>query len=409
MRTFIQLSMVCVLSFCVSPLIWASDANGAANNVHALVDQGWALENEGRSQQALALFNKALEMDPDDFLVHKHLGIHWAREGRFVQAIQELNLAVELNPRDASSNYNLGLVYQVHHEYEKAVASYTRAINLNANYSSAIQNRAHAYWDLKDYKDAIKDYSRIIAKNPQMEGALLFALAFVLMVLVLTVVIIWRWNVANGIVMGNLRMAAEILYTNPGHQPGPVQSMEGSYRGRTILVEYLPWATQGRYGNGGRKVYVKAPVHLPPEGTRRTAGWFEKFLGLPSKPTEFTVLMGKDLVYAESLNCDGTNLEWQQRPLSKQEITLMFDRLVEGALAVEAGKSEEQRVNGASQAALRQRSRMLLMGIGVFSVGISLLAVQNLSNHASNRVQYLIFLLFFIFIVFVNGGMRRRG
>ena len=153
-----------------APLPVASDIAA----VHALVAKGWALENQEKDQEALALYNQALQLDPKDFLVHKHLGIHWSREGKYGDGIQELKLAVELNPKDASSSYNLGLVYQWAKQYQNALGSYNQAIALNPSYYNAIINRGTVNLILTNYKEAVDDFSNCLAMNPKEADAYMY-------------------------------------------------------------------------------------------------------------------------------------------------------------------------------------------------------------------------------------------
>jgi len=128
----------------------------------AIVQQGWNLETQGRLDQALALYNQALAIDPNCAVAYKHLGTNFSRRGAFDKAIPQFKKAISLDPSHASSYYNLGTVYISAGQYDNAILSLTTAINLNPNYSGAILNRATAYLSISQYKAALEDYSRYL-------------------------------------------------------------------------------------------------------------------------------------------------------------------------------------------------------------------------------------------------------
>ena len=112
-------------------------------------------------------------------------GTAYARQGDFENAIADYNKAIELNSMFVDAYYNRGLIYEDRglgnilsgrDYFEKAIADYDKAIDLNPNFAKAYNNRGIAYYNLgliayalpnilkgQDYfEKAIADYDKAI-------------------------------------------------------------------------------------------------------------------------------------------------------------------------------------------------------------------------------------------------------
>ncbi len=136
-----------------------------------LVQQGWNLETGGRWDEAFALYNKAIETDPNCAVAYKHRGTVYTRKGAFEKAIPEFQKAAELDPAHASTFYNLGNLYLGMADYDRAIENFSKAIELNPGYTSAILNRASTYARKKDMARAVEDYDRYLKILPKDKDA----------------------------------------------------------------------------------------------------------------------------------------------------------------------------------------------------------------------------------------------
>ena len=66
-------------------------------------------------------FDRAIEFQPKDAMVHMLYGMHFSRLKKSDKALQQFELAEKLDPEDANLLYNLGLVYFDLKQYDKAV------------------------------------------------------------------------------------------------------------------------------------------------------------------------------------------------------------------------------------------------------------------------------------------------
>lgn len=92
-------------------------------------------------------------------------------EGRQQEAMDEYSKAIELDSNCAAAYNNRGAVYDELGQHEKALKDYDKAIELNPNYSNAYYNRGITYKNLEQHEKAIDDYARAIQLNPELKNA----------------------------------------------------------------------------------------------------------------------------------------------------------------------------------------------------------------------------------------------
>ncbi len=70
--------------------------------------------NEQQSAQALEYFNKALELNSNNYYAHNQLAIIKRQQGEFTQAEKHLQQALSIWPEFASAHYNIGILYELY-------------------------------------------------------------------------------------------------------------------------------------------------------------------------------------------------------------------------------------------------------------------------------------------------------
>ncbi len=81
-------------------------------NRGAWVQLGHSYFDSGQSMEAIAAYDKALELNSNDPNVLTDQGIMFRRVGWFDKAIENFNRANSLNPAHQQSLFNLGIVYR---------------------------------------------------------------------------------------------------------------------------------------------------------------------------------------------------------------------------------------------------------------------------------------------------------
>jgi tetratricopeptide (TPR) repeat protein len=91
------------------------------------------LDAAGRSDEALAHYMKALKLDPNQASTHNNLGIFLASRGRTDEALSHYLRALEINPDFGEVQYNLGNLLQDVGRNDEALSHYLLALDLNSN------------------------------------------------------------------------------------------------------------------------------------------------------------------------------------------------------------------------------------------------------------------------------------
>jgi tetratricopeptide (TPR) repeat protein len=89
-------------------------------------------------------------------------GLAYYNQQKYAQAIADYNKAIELDPNDADAYYNRGIAYADQQEYAQAIADYNKAIELDPKYAYAYYNRGIAYYNQQKYAQAIADFNKTL-------------------------------------------------------------------------------------------------------------------------------------------------------------------------------------------------------------------------------------------------------
>jgi tetratricopeptide (TPR) repeat protein len=160
------------------------------------VKNGFLLHQQGKVEQAKIIYQKALEIDPQNFNALQLLGLVFLEQGDLERSVEFLQQAVQIKPSETiclmnlanaffklsqyskalelyfkSSNidpslsqafYGLGLCYDHLGQWEEAILSYSNAIVLRPNFVDALQNRGACYEEIKEWQLAIDNYDEVI-------------------------------------------------------------------------------------------------------------------------------------------------------------------------------------------------------------------------------------------------------
>ncbi len=77
-----------------------------------LYDQGDALKEEGKFEEAVERYQAALELDPDYALAHSALAVVHGKLGQHEKAVEHAQRVCELEPQDPFSYTALSVIYQ---------------------------------------------------------------------------------------------------------------------------------------------------------------------------------------------------------------------------------------------------------------------------------------------------------
>jgi len=128
-----------------------------------------ALSELGRVDEALQTYNKALALNPRNYIAQGHMVFPqsilyrgrasiYCKKGEFRRAIDDLTQAARCNPESISNYMERAKVYVHLKEYDKAVTDFTKVISIEPSNLEAYSRRAEMYKKLGRADLAKRDY-----------------------------------------------------------------------------------------------------------------------------------------------------------------------------------------------------------------------------------------------------------
>jgi tetratricopeptide (TPR) repeat protein len=138
--------------------------------------RGLFLREKGERDRAIADFNEAIRLDPNDPDAYNARSGSWLLDmGDVDRALSDLNESIAHAPQNADSAIfygNRGNVWlEQKRDFDRAIVDYTHAIRLDPENSSAHLNRGVAWKELGQFDRAITDYTAAIRLSPRSETA----------------------------------------------------------------------------------------------------------------------------------------------------------------------------------------------------------------------------------------------
>ncbi len=123
------------------------------------------------TEKAIMASRKALSLDPDLAEAHKALGFTHAIQGRLGEALKCYYRAVELNPNYSAPITNIAVILEQQGKYFEALQWTQRALSLNPGAPISYFNVGDVFWDLHDIDRAEEWYQKALSLGPDYEPA----------------------------------------------------------------------------------------------------------------------------------------------------------------------------------------------------------------------------------------------
>src|SRR5262249_8932185 len=141
---------------------------------------GNALSRQGKVDEAIAAYRKAIENDPKLAGAHYNLGTALGRQGKLGEAIAEFRKAIELDPKSALAHCNLGIALSMRGNRDEALAELRKAVELDPKLHQAHGNLALLLAacpepKLRDPRRAVESATKAVELAPN-EGAYWYVL-----------------------------------------------------------------------------------------------------------------------------------------------------------------------------------------------------------------------------------------
>jgi protein O-mannosyl-transferase len=141
------------------------------NYVAAHYNLGNALFQKGQLEEALAQYQKAVEINPNDAEAHINLGNALFQNEQLDEALAQFQKAIEINPNDAETHYNLGNALFQKGQLDEAVAQFQRALEIDPNSFATHYNLGGALFQKGRLDDAITQFQEVLRLKPDFRPA----------------------------------------------------------------------------------------------------------------------------------------------------------------------------------------------------------------------------------------------
>jgi hypothetical protein len=111
-----------------------------------------------RLREAIARFQRVMELAPDEPLYHRNICELYRSQSRLDEAVFHGRRAVELAPEDPGAHYNLGVILYDRLENDEAIASIRRALELEPKMASAHFELAESLLLTGQFEEGWKEY-----------------------------------------------------------------------------------------------------------------------------------------------------------------------------------------------------------------------------------------------------------
>jgi len=128
--------------------------------------RGNAHYEAGQYQEALAAYNRALELRPDDPDTLNNRGITLGHLGRHEEALADYNRSLDLRRDDPATLTNRGVTLRHLERYEEALADHNRSLELRPDDPDTLTNRGNSLYHLRRYEEALAEHNRSLELRP---------------------------------------------------------------------------------------------------------------------------------------------------------------------------------------------------------------------------------------------------
>lgn len=142
------------------------------NNCVANCELGHALMRNGKLDEAVIQFCKALKINPNYEEAHANLGCTLARQKKVNDAIYHYQEALRINQNNAKAHNNLGVLLAGKGKVNDAIYHYKEGLRINPKYGGAYYNLGKIYANKGDIENAILFYKKTLQVSPNMAEAL---------------------------------------------------------------------------------------------------------------------------------------------------------------------------------------------------------------------------------------------
>jgi Flp pilus assembly protein TadD len=129
------------------------------------------LSKRGLYREAIPMFQKTLETDPDNWIALSNIGYAYFKIGRLDEADRDLTRAIQIYWMSPSPYLSLGLVKQARGKLDEATQNIRQAISLRPNGDGFHEALGNVLRQQGDLTGALEEFRKEIESNPERSSA----------------------------------------------------------------------------------------------------------------------------------------------------------------------------------------------------------------------------------------------
>lgn len=133
-----------------------------SNNLDVLNNMATALDELGRSDEAISILNKIITIDSSYIGPYVNLGYQYTKLGKYAEALRYFDKALLINKEEPLALNNRGLTKYYLKDYTGAITDIESSIKIYPSNSYAFKNRALVYLALKQNDKACADLQKAL-------------------------------------------------------------------------------------------------------------------------------------------------------------------------------------------------------------------------------------------------------
>ncbi|MGL5134546.1 MAG: tetratricopeptide repeat protein [Planktothrix sp.] len=133
-----------------------------------LYEQAELYRSKGNWEEAIALYQKTIELDPNFSWAYHQLGDIFSQQNKPTEAIVVYGQAIALNPNFSWSYHNLGMALIQQKQWDQAILAYSKAIKLNPNFCWSYYYLGEAFCQTQNWPESVIAYFNAWKHNPDL-------------------------------------------------------------------------------------------------------------------------------------------------------------------------------------------------------------------------------------------------
>jgi tetratricopeptide (TPR) repeat protein len=150
-------------------LEWFANAIRQAPKVEYLTSLGTTLQQQRRFSEALSVFDKAVQLKPDDAELWRNIGDVLVQIERFDQALLSYQHVLKLAHDNQDALYKTGALLNQFGRHQEAIVLLDRSVQLVPGHAPTLRSRAQTLFNLKRFEESVADGEKACELAPDAD------------------------------------------------------------------------------------------------------------------------------------------------------------------------------------------------------------------------------------------------